>query len=632
MAHLLTLGPPEVRGSDGLFLPFPPRLLGLLAYITIASPGGSARRDTLLTLFWPELDEPHARNALNQALFQIRRRLGSDILSSGGKHEVRTGTRLTIDAVRFGEMLEAGDDARALSLYRGDFLEGFHLRAAPAFEQWSEETRHVVRESARLVAEGLGERRLGDDPAAAIGLYRRALEIDPLSESAARGLMNAHACVGDRTVAADVYDRFARRLRRQYGLEPSAHTTALAEGIRTGRLPSTAAEPILFDSTRVVNRPGRRMSVERSVALDLVSRARELLEHTQVQHDTAVGLLDEAVRVDEACAEAHAELGSALAYRVQVFGGPRHELVRGIEAGNRAIRLAPHLPAAHYALGINLETAGRLIPAGSSLRRATRLAPDDPLSTSHLARVMLWSGRFSDSVRHARRCLRDRPDDPEIAFQLGLSYYCLDMEDQGEEWLGRALALRPAYHWAEMAWCYFDVFHDRVDRARQRAAAMLRREPDNFGALMHDGEAALFAGDYDTALARFERVHELDPESRHTGTHRLTRTVLGFLTHAMRERASARELLALAEAQNLYDLADGVDFGGPFVDLAALYALRGEREAALSWLERGYDAGWRQLRQLRSDPLFESLRREERFRGVLKTMSDDLARQRAELA
>ena len=37
--------------------------LALLAYLVIAEPRGHHRRDRLLGLFWPELDEPHARAA-----------------------------------------------------------------------------------------------------------------------------------------------------------------------------------------------------------------------------------------------------------------------------------------------------------------------------------------------------------------------------------------------------------------------------------------------------------------------------------------------------------------------------------------------------------------------------------------
>jgi tetratricopeptide (TPR) repeat protein len=249
----------------------------------------------------------------------------------------------------------------------------------------------------------------------------------------------------------------------------------------------------------------------------------------------------------------------------------------------------------------------------------------------HLSRVTLWAGDFATSMRRLTRLLPGGTDDSELALQLGLGYCCLAMDEDAEQWLARALALRPDYHWAQAAWCYLDLCHDRIDRARDRAASMLRKEPDNFMGLFYGGQAALQAGDYPTALDRFERAHQLDPDSRDVGTHRSTRTMLGYVASMMRERTTAAEFLEQAEAQNLHDLATGSEFCGEWQDIAAIQAVRGERDAALHSLERAFATGWRQGAYLRRDPLFATLRREERFQSVLHAIDRDLARQRTEL-
>jgi len=45
-----------------------PKRFALLVFLAAARPSGFRRRDLLLPLFWPELDEDRARNALRQAL------------------------------------------------------------------------------------------------------------------------------------------------------------------------------------------------------------------------------------------------------------------------------------------------------------------------------------------------------------------------------------------------------------------------------------------------------------------------------------------------------------------------------------------------------------------------------------
>src|SRR6266852_2301457 len=63
------------------------RRLALLAYLAAATPRGLRRRDTLLALFWPELDQEHARAALRQALHVVRDALAGEYAraaASGG--------------------------------------------------------------------------------------------------------------------------------------------------------------------------------------------------------------------------------------------------------------------------------------------------------------------------------------------------------------------------------------------------------------------------------------------------------------------------------------------------------------------------------------------------------------------
>src|SRR5437867_10161919 len=107
------------------------RRLALLAYLAAATPRGFHRRDTLLALFWPELDQDHARAALRQALHVLRDELGAQALVSRGDEEIG----LAFEAVRcdvadFDRAVEGGRLTEALDLYRGELLEGFFISRA----------------------------------------------------------------------------------------------------------------------------------------------------------------------------------------------------------------------------------------------------------------------------------------------------------------------------------------------------------------------------------------------------------------------------------------------------------------------------------------------------------------------
>ena len=150
MIQLRVLGALDLRAEGGRVIqPLlrQPKRAALLAYLGSAAPLGSFhRRDTLVALFWPELDDAHARGALNTALRFIRQSAGQDVILSRGSAEVGLDPlRVDCDAAAFSSALANGRLERALELYRGDLLEGFHLSDAPQFDEWLERERSRLR-------------------------------------------------------------------------------------------------------------------------------------------------------------------------------------------------------------------------------------------------------------------------------------------------------------------------------------------------------------------------------------------------------------------------------------------------------------------------------------------------------
>src|SRR2546430_12443816 len=159
MHRLQVLGRIDLRDPEGCELravPAQPKRLALLAYLAASAGAGGCRREKLLGLFWPEVDEGHARKALNKALHFLRHELGEDVLISRNGDEIEAGSgRLWCDAVAFEAAAKAGDHARALDLYAGDFLSSFYIDGTPAFDEWVEGERSRLRRLAALAERGL---------------------------------------------------------------------------------------------------------------------------------------------------------------------------------------------------------------------------------------------------------------------------------------------------------------------------------------------------------------------------------------------------------------------------------------------------------------------------------------------
>jgi DNA-binding SARP family transcriptional activator len=240
--ELRVLGNVDLRnaaGEDLDALLTQPKRLALLAYLAAATPAGFHRRDKLLALFWPELDQEHARASLRKAVYVVRRALGEDVLVSRGDEELGVPPgRLWCDAVAFSEAVERGELARALELYRGDLLEGFFVPAAAEFDRWLDGERQRLREAASTAAWALAERfETGEELTHAARWLRRAVRLAPDDERRARKAMRMLAAMGEKAGAIRLYEEFARRMAAEHEAEPAAETQTLMRAIREGEFP-----------------------------------------------------------------------------------------------------------------------------------------------------------------------------------------------------------------------------------------------------------------------------------------------------------------------------------------------------------------------------------------------------------
>lgn len=274
MFELRALGGLELLRTgdrDPHAIPMQAKRLALLAYLAALAPRSFRRRDTLLLLFWPDLDQEHARGALRQALHFLRKTLGEGAILTRGEDEIGLDPAKVLSDVHALETaVTGGDPGRAIALYRGDFLEGvFVSDAAPELEDWISAERSRLRALAAKAAWMASE--LPTDRDNVGDLVRRAVQWSGDDEAALRRGLRLLDGIGDRAGAAALYDEFARRVARDLDVELSAETRNLIKLVRarvSGRhdaapapamamamLPPAAA-PV---SARPARRPGKRL-------------------------------------------------------------------------------------------------------------------------------------------------------------------------------------------------------------------------------------------------------------------------------------------------------------------------------------------------------------------------------------
>ena len=148
------LGTPEVWSGQRL-LKFPTRkALALLVYL--AATGGWHSREKLMPLLWPESSPRRGQASLRNALARLRHALGEAegyVLVEGELLSFDLAADVALDLQTVATAAEAQDIVplqAAVDLYRGDFLEGFSLPDALAFDDWAGLQRQMSLILARL--------------------------------------------------------------------------------------------------------------------------------------------------------------------------------------------------------------------------------------------------------------------------------------------------------------------------------------------------------------------------------------------------------------------------------------------------------------------------------------------------
>lgn len=254
MLRIKALGSLTVVGPDGPIVnaAAQPKRLALLALLTRAGERGITR-DKALGYFWPDTDEDRARRSLANALWAMRRDLGSDEVFLPGNDLRLNPDLVSSDVVEFERAVATGDLARAASLYEGPFLDGFRLAAAPEFERWVEAERATLAHQFLGVAEKLarGDEAKGDAEAA-VGWWRRVVANDPLNARFALGLMRALVASGDRVGAVRHARIYEALIDQELDLPPDRAVVAFANELRDA-LASSPPDPENGDARAASN-------------------------------------------------------------------------------------------------------------------------------------------------------------------------------------------------------------------------------------------------------------------------------------------------------------------------------------------------------------------------------------------
>jgi tetratricopeptide (TPR) repeat protein len=292
--------------------------------------------------------------------------------------------------------------------------------------------------------------------------------------------------------------------------------------------------------------------------------------YDQAGFEEAVGDFRHALQLDPDFVPAAEQLARALLDEGQwYFVPPKVGFEQARAAATAALKLDARSALAHVVLGsVNLWYDWDWPNAAREMRIGVMLAPNDPTVLLFAAEEPLALGRWDEAVRVHLESLSLDPLQASVYEPLGWTYLRLGRFVEAESAYRRALEISPTY---------VEIHHDL-------------------------GTVLLLQGRADAALKEMEQ--ETPIGGRSAG--------LAIVYHALHREPEADAELRKLESEHSGDMA---------MWIAEVHAFRGEKDIALSWLNRAYAQKDIFLWLIKGDPLFRNLDGDPRFNAFMRKMN-----------
>lgn len=225
----------------------PAKAVALLCYLTLTRQPHS--REKLASLLWGDMLDNEARNNLRGVLARLRKQLLPYLIIKWDSVALDLDSPYRVDVEAFAAGVQRPAATlqslqQAADLYRGEFLEDFHIHDAPEFEDWLLPIRERLHGLAlhafyRLANAYVQEKNYRT----AIVCASRILELESWQEEAHRLKMQALARLGRPLEALAQFEACKKALAAEFRVEPEPETVALHQRIASGQIQPDLERP-----------------------------------------------------------------------------------------------------------------------------------------------------------------------------------------------------------------------------------------------------------------------------------------------------------------------------------------------------------------------------------------------------
>ncbi len=395
----------------------------------------------------------------------------------------------------------------------------------------------------------------------------------------------------------------------------------------SGAPPSAAAPAETLAATAPAETLDRRRPTQVISAWDHYLKGRQFQKQgTRVGLGSAIEHYQRALELDPDFALALGHFANAHALLALIFEPPPGWPGAAIAAAERALEIDPELPEAYRALGRISFYQDQLQRAFDLTLKAVELNPDDFAAVYSASSFAEYLGRLDQAVLLLLRSGGVRPAHRAI---LAMHLQELGFEPQARVLARQALEEEPLTRYLNLQLAAHEMLAGELAAARERLERLTRAYPLWERAWLFLGRVEVRAGRPDAAFESFEKASEVaDAYDYHYPMAEIRNAQIRWQRG---DRADARQTLERLAAEVRQTIEQGGDGWDLRWQLAAIEAIRGNPDEAVSWLEKAVDHGNYSYLYDRSDPVFESLRDDPRFEQQLERMRAKVAAMRRHL-
>jgi protein kinase/serine/threonine-protein kinase len=379
----------------------------------------------------------------------------------------------------------------------------------------------------------------------------------------------------------------------------------------------------------------QKKQTEDFAAYNFYIKGREFYyRYQKADNEQAIRMFKKALEIDPNYALAYAGLGDAYGQRYHRFGFSAAWIDSALKVSRKAIKIDPNSSEAYKALGLAYSINDRSSLALVEYKKAIKLNPGYFPAVGNLAYGNLKRGRLAEAIKWNKRGIEINPAFDGCYVQIGLVYIALSEDLEALQSFKKALELDPNDVYAHWGLICLYLVQNKYNEALAKAGEILEFTTDSLNAYTYAGYVEHIRNNLSEANHYFYKAIKKSQEKFFYNYHIVSMLHLAAIQWKQDDKEKAEKIFSefIKYANNEID--SGNESWEIRYNIAGIYSVLGEHDKALLWIDRAIEAGWREYRIGKIEPLFEKLRQDSRFEKRIERVKKlvDLSREKIKAA